>query len=387
MPRRIASSVCSRRRSLPSGLCAASRTGRAGSPSDSKIEPTTVASEMSKVVGEIGRVDPPGEFRPPGRRVVEASDAGGEQAAARELRRPPQRDSFGGAKALHVPPHVASLHRIEVERRIIPSLALKDRPEQERLPFDCHSRAVGKPLDARSGDIRVRARELEPELQAPHLRSVILERLRSSNPRTGWGIQARPFSSAEEPPPFFACLHLQPRQLSLHLRCALAESGADALDAFLRPLRDRIAEPTVELLVAQLELRGRLAISFLGDDQRGVLRGQNACLLDRLRALDPILEPPPKRQQTSLERPLAVLRQPLIDASSAEIAPLSAWSCRSVLAGRLSLVAAAPIAVPLGSFLREYAPARRGARQLRARTRWVYGSFGRPAGGPPRGGG
>src|SRR5205823_4901749 len=87
-------------------------------------------------------------------------DARGEQSVARKNGRLLQRELCGGTAALHVPPHVSPLDRIDIEGRAVPALLLEDGAEQEWSM--AYARAVRH--DGKRGEVGVRTSEIEPEL-------------------------------------------------------------------------------------------------------------------------------------------------------------------------------------------------------------------------------
>ena len=119
-----------------SPACADSRTGRRR-PERLEDVADDRGVAMSRSSAKLARVDPP---RRTPRATARLRRAHATRAASRPLRgnRDGRRSArpSARAKALHVAPHVAALHGIEVERRIVPALGLKDRPEQERPPVD-----------------------------------------------------------------------------------------------------------------------------------------------------------------------------------------------------------------------------------------------------------
>ena len=134
------------------------------------------------ILGEVGVVDGAHECRQPRIAGCHEGDAGSEQAAARELRWPAQGQAIAGAAALQVPPHIAALGRLQVERRIVPALRGEDRAEQEGPPRDGNAVLRGGGFDAHRRRVGVGAGELEPELH--HRRYPIGQRLSVREGRT-----------------------------------------------------------------------------------------------------------------------------------------------------------------------------------------------------------
>src|ERR1041384_3905701 len=95
---------------------------------------------------------------------IGAGNARGQQTTARKLRRLMKRDSETCAQSFQVTPHVAALGWIDIERRIVPSLLLKNGAEHERPPDYAAIVFRGKLFDAHGRGIRVGAGEVEPEL-------------------------------------------------------------------------------------------------------------------------------------------------------------------------------------------------------------------------------
>src|SRR5262249_54123489 len=54
---------------------------------------------------------------------------------------------------------------IDVEGRVVPALRLEDRPEKKLAPRELHAGGPSRFFDAQRGRVRVRAGELEPELE------------------------------------------------------------------------------------------------------------------------------------------------------------------------------------------------------------------------------
>src|SRR5207237_7045030 len=92
---------------------------------------------------------------------------------AREDRRPAPIEPVLRAEALQIAPHVAAADRVHVERRVLDAeLRREDGPEEERLPLESEAGSGAFLLDSHRGDVRVRARRLEPELHRFHRYSV-----------------------------------------------------------------------------------------------------------------------------------------------------------------------------------------------------------------------
>src|SRR5438309_4384521 len=117
------------------------------------------------VLGEVGMDPGAHEVAAPGLGCRRAGHARREQARARENGRPAERQPVLRAQTLQVAPHVAALRRVEVERRVVPALALEHRPEEEGLPLDPDPQIGRERLDPLHGRIGVGAGELEPELE------------------------------------------------------------------------------------------------------------------------------------------------------------------------------------------------------------------------------
>src|SRR5262245_32382257 len=120
------------------------------------------------ILREVRVVHRAHEARRPGLVAAEERDPCGEEAIAREPGRRAERQPAGGADAGEIAPHVAPLHRVDVEGRVVPALGAEDRSEQERLPGERHVCRLCGCLHPHGGRIGVRARELEPELDRGH---------------------------------------------------------------------------------------------------------------------------------------------------------------------------------------------------------------------------
>src|SRR6185295_6120827 len=70
------------------------------------------------------------------------------------------------ADAVQVAPHVAALDRVEVERRIVPSLCLEYRSKQEGTPRDLDAGRPCHSFDTHRRRVGVGAGKFEPELES-----------------------------------------------------------------------------------------------------------------------------------------------------------------------------------------------------------------------------
>ena len=160
------------RRSARAGAALAVRRGGAAPASASARPRGRAASRRpprarrsSRSSAKLARVDGAHEGR---RSHGSSAAAQATRAASRPLRgkraRLAQRQALGGAEARQVAPHVAALHRVDVERRVVPALRGEDRPEQEGPPAQRHAGGARQRLDPHRGRVGVGAGELEPEL-------------------------------------------------------------------------------------------------------------------------------------------------------------------------------------------------------------------------------
>lgn len=107
----------------------------------------------------------------PGPRLVRVRgrDPQRQRREARKRRRPLPRQPELRGEPFHVAPHVLAAPRVQIEMRVVPALQREDRPERERLPRQFHAGVAAHRLDTHRRDVRVRAREVEPELERIHV--------------------------------------------------------------------------------------------------------------------------------------------------------------------------------------------------------------------------
>src|SRR5436190_22368384 len=103
------------------------------------------------------------EERNPGGTLVGAGDARRRQTIAWKPRRFAERDFQACTQPFQVAPHVATLGRIDIERRIIPTLLLKNRAEKKWTPLHDTAVAPGELFDSHRRRVRVGAGEIEPK--------------------------------------------------------------------------------------------------------------------------------------------------------------------------------------------------------------------------------
>ena len=83
------------------------------------------------VLAKVGAKDRAYEARTPGLFCRHTGDARGQEATSRKLARAAKRNFVFFAQALHVAPHVLALQRIEIERRVAPSLGCEHLGPEE----------------------------------------------------------------------------------------------------------------------------------------------------------------------------------------------------------------------------------------------------------------
>src|ERR1700722_3386759 len=125
----------------------------------------------------------------------------GEQARVWKRLGPLERNAHRSARPLEVAPHIPALGRIDVKRRVAPTLREEDWPKQEWAPDKTHASPLRERGDPERGRIGIGARELVPELGARHCASSMTATLprpperrkrpvradKKTAPSVGWG--------------------------------------------------------------------------------------------------------------------------------------------------------------------------------------------------------
>ena len=168
-PRRSASAVSRRRRSLTIDVSASATALSSSTPRRPHrlLDRRRIVDRLA--LAELDAEQGPGKGRP--RLVGERKgDARGPEPVLRERVRPLERHADPLAPAFDVAPHVAPPRRIEIVRRGRPALGLEDRPQQERPPPHPDPARLGQSLDPLGGEEGIVRGELVPEVDVGHAR-------------------------------------------------------------------------------------------------------------------------------------------------------------------------------------------------------------------------